>query len=90
MTNFVIKYVGLIILATFPFGDGAEYTLYEIDCNNLRMGQYVCPDPDYDLIDPKTQQPRGCTKENKAKGPLSMIVRCKKLFIPSLAYQQFY
>ncbi|KMQ89258.1 tm2 domain-containing protein, partial [Lasius niger] len=31
------------------------------------MGQYICPHPDYDFIDPKTQQPRGCTKENKAK-----------------------
>jgi len=41
---------------------------YEIDCNNLRMGQYICPHPNYDFIDPKTQQPRGCTKENKAKG----------------------
>lgn len=39
-----------------------------IDCNTLRMGQYLCPDPDYDLVDPKTQQIRGCTKENKAKG----------------------
>jgi hypothetical protein len=34
------------------------------------MGQYICPDPDstYSYIDPKTQQPYGCTKENKAKG----------------------
>ncbi|KAK2575664.1 hypothetical protein KPH14_012060 [Odynerus spinipes] len=31
------------------------------------MGQYICPHPDYDFIDPKTQQPKGCTKENKAK-----------------------
>lgn len=38
-----------------------------VDCNNLRLGQYICPDPNYDLIDPKTQQIRGCTRENKAK-----------------------
>ncbi|KAL1129737.1 hypothetical protein AAG570_012681 [Ranatra chinensis] len=31
------------------------------------MGQYLCPDPDYNLIDPKTQQPWGCTPDNKAK-----------------------
>lgn len=32
------------------------------------MGQYICPHPHYEFIDPKTQQPKGCTKENKAKG----------------------
>lgn len=36
---------------------------YEIDCHNLRMGQYICPDPDYDFIDPKTQQPTGCKQK---------------------------
>jgi len=43
---------------------------YNVDCSTLRMGQYMCPDPDpsYSYIDPKTQQPYGCTKENKAKG----------------------
>ncbi|KAL1512827.1 hypothetical protein ABEB36_002349 [Hypothenemus hampei] len=41
-----------------------------IDCSSLRMGQYLCPDPSYDLIDPKTQQIYGCSKDNKAK------VRC--------------
>lgn len=57
----------LVLLLSTALCDGANYT-YEIDCNNLRMGQYICPHPDYDFIDPKTQQPRGCTKENKAKG----------------------
>lgn len=38
-----------------------------IDCSTLRMGQYLCPDPTYTLVDPKTQQIQGCTKENKAK-----------------------
>ncbi|XP_066584504.1 TM2 domain-containing protein biscotti [Prorops nasuta] len=55
----------ILIVITLP-SNGADYT-YEIDCNNLRMGQYICPHPDYDFIDPKTQQPKGCTKENKAK-----------------------
>lgn len=41
---------------------------YEVDCTDLKMGQYICPDPAYDQIDPKTQQFYGCTKENKAKG----------------------
>lgn len=43
--------------------------VYRVDCSTLRMGQYLCPDPDHlDFIDPATQQPKGCTKENKAKG----------------------
>ncbi|GAB6026520.1 hypothetical protein CHUAL_012943 [Chamberlinius hualienensis] len=37
---------------------------FTIDCNNVRMGQYLCKDPD---VDPQTQQPRGCTKEGHAK-----------------------
>ncbi|XP_012231563.1 TM2 domain-containing protein biscotti isoform X2 [Linepithema humile] len=53
----------LILVLMIALCDGMD----EIDCNNLRMGQYICPHPDYDFIDPKTQQPRGCTKENKAK-----------------------
>uniref|UniRef100_A0A1B0CIK9 TM2 domain-containing protein n=2 Tax=Lutzomyia longipalpis TaxID=7200 RepID=A0A1B0CIK9_LUTLO len=41
----------------------------EVDCSELRMGQYLCPDPGNidNHIDPKTQQIRGCTRENKAK-----------------------
>lgn len=44
---------------------------YVVDCSTLRMGQYLCPDPDVNyaqsLVDPKTQQLRGCTQENKAR-----------------------
>lgn len=55
-----------IILIFLPF----DYSClgYEVDCTTLRLGQYICPDPDYDQVDPKTQQFFGCTKENKAKG----------------------
>ncbi|KAH1007644.1 TM2 domain-containing protein CG10795 [Dendroctonus ponderosae] len=38
-----------------------------VNCSTLRMGQFLCPDPSYDLIDPVTQEIRGCTKEGKAK-----------------------
>lgn len=62
----------LVLLPSIALCDGANYT-YEVDCSNLRMGQYICPHPDYDFIDPKTQQPRGCTKENKAKGTCEKI-----------------
>ncbi|XP_065211715.1 TM2 domain-containing protein CG10795 [Planococcus citri] len=40
-----------------------------INCSKLKMGQFICPDPTYDLIDPKTQQPRGCTDKNIARVP---------------------
>lgn len=39
----------------------------ELDCKDLIMGQFLCPDPNIVHIDAKTQQPIGCTKENKAK-----------------------
>lgn len=39
----------------------------DVDCSQLRIGQYMCPDPNIDHIDPKTQQPFGCTKSNTAK-----------------------
>ncbi|CAD6216262.1 GSCOCG00012877001-RA-CDS, partial [Cotesia congregata] len=32
------------------------------------IGQYICPHPNSDLIDRTTQQIRGCSKENKARG----------------------
>ncbi|XP_043274403.1 TM2 domain-containing protein CG10795 [Venturia canescens] len=66
MFETVLKCIGFMIIATFPSGNGADTVPYEIDCNNLLMGQYICPHPDYDLIDIKTQQPRGCSEENKA------------------------
>ncbi|XP_014245099.1 TM2 domain-containing protein CG10795 [Cimex lectularius] len=54
----------LVVASARPVTSQQTYT---VECSTLRMGQYICPDPDYDLIDPKTQQPRGCTTENKAK-----------------------
>lgn len=39
----------------------------EVDCGNtLIMGQFMCPDPSINHIDPHTQQPHGCTKDNVA------------------------
>lgn len=37
---------------------------YEVDCSMLQMGQYICTTPEIDNL---TQQPIGCTPENKAK-----------------------
>ncbi|KAJ0177255.1 hypothetical protein K1T71_007264 [Dendrolimus kikuchii] len=47
-----------------------------IDCSTLRLGQYICPDPTIEQIDPATQQYRGCVrgKDNPADGEAE--VRC--------------
>jgi len=47
------------------------------------MGQFLCPDPAYDFVDPKTQQPYGCTKENKATGKSQVYNKSK---INSIGY----
>lgn len=42
-----------------------EYTVYETNCSlTLQMGQYLCHPPE---IDPQTQQPTTCTKNNTAQ-----------------------
>lgn len=61
MDKFII--ITLLFLICEPLSGISD----TVNCNNLRMGQYLCPDPEYDLVDPKTQQIRGCTKENKAR-----------------------
>lgn len=64
----------LIILLTYfiyntqPSQGPVKTILYETECKNLKMGQFLCPDPAYDFIDPETQQLRGCTKNNVAQG----------------------
>lgn len=45
-----------------------------MDCSNLRLGQYICPDPNLQHIDPKTQQFLGCTRQNKADGIVFKII----------------
>lgn len=42
-------------------------SLVELDCSQLRVGQYLCPDPNINHIDPKTQQPYDCNRNNVAK-----------------------
>ena len=59
----------LYLIFTFTQTLVGTSEVYKVDCSSLRMGQYLCPDPAYmDFIDPVTQQPKDCTKENKAKG----------------------
>jgi len=63
----------LMCVLFFPSNYGEDTSLDPltpsklVDCSMLRMGQYLCPDPSYNLVDPKTQEIYGCTKENKAK-----------------------
>lgn len=66
-----IKSVLFIFICALKLSFGNEFNQITVDCNTLRMGQYLCPDPLYELIDSKTQQIKGCTKENKAKSMCS-------------------
>uniref|UniRef100_A0A1B6K4I5 TM2 domain-containing protein n=1 Tax=Homalodisca liturata TaxID=320908 RepID=A0A1B6K4I5_9HEMI len=58
-----------IVFIVFMLEVANSKSSYEVDCSKLRMGQYLCPHPDIidSYIDPKTQQPRGCTQQNKAE-----------------------
>lgn len=66
-----VVFLFLCILLVVPSWCDEKAQLFtspvKVDCNTLRLGQYLCPDPAYDFIDPETQQIRGCTKDNKAK-----------------------
>lgn len=59
----------LIFLALFVTLNNVKgestFETYETNCSSLRMGQYICPPPE---IDPLTQQLKGCTKNNSARG----------------------
>ncbi|XP_076060030.1 TM2 domain-containing protein 1 biscotti [Oratosquilla oratoria] len=54
----------LFLFCTFFSKTFSEDGVYVTNCSTLQMGQYLCSDP---VIDPKTQQPAGCTPEGKAK-----------------------
>lgn len=64
MDLWLLKFlIWLLIVSTSVYPEDVE-----VDCSTLRMGQYLCPDPNYDYIDPKTQTYRDCRPDNKAKG----------------------
>lgn len=60
----MISIVGLLLLLLYFLSD---VRTIEVDCDKLLVGQYICPDPNINFIDPNTQQPYGCTKDNVAK-----------------------
>lgn len=42
--------------------DAKSDKVVTVDCSTLRLGQYICPDPIMDQINPDTQQFQGCVK----------------------------
>lgn len=69
MTSVWLVFIILTYFVHFARSPGSGKTVeYQTDCKNLRMGQFICPDPAYEFIDPETQQLRGCTKDNIAQG----------------------
>lgn len=82
----------VLFLSLVKFGQGSTVMENKVDCGTLRMGQYMCPDPDVNyiqqLIDPKTQQLRGCTPENKGKGKSStkLQINLDKAIVWSLLF----
>ncbi|XP_063533864.1 TM2 domain-containing protein CG10795 [Cydia strobilella] len=50
---------------------------FVVDCSTLRLGQYICPDPGIDQIDPDTQQFRGCSpgKDVPSEGEAEVLCR---------------
>lgn len=58
--------LSLCFISNFLFGCASDEAkvekLFTVDCSTLRLGQYICPDPSINHIDPETQQFKGCTK----------------------------
>ncbi|XP_075973615.1 TM2 domain-containing protein 1 biscotti [Anticarsia gemmatalis] len=47
-----------------------------VDCSTLRLGQFICPDPNIDQINPDTQQFYGCTKGKDIPSEGEAEVQC--------------
>ncbi|XP_049868851.1 TM2 domain-containing protein CG10795 [Pectinophora gossypiella] len=47
-----------------------------VDCSTLRPGQYICPDPSINPIDPDTQQFKGCVKGKEIPSEGEAEVQC--------------
>ncbi|KAM3961024.1 LOW QUALITY PROTEIN: TM2 domain-containing protein 1 biscotti [Aphomia sociella] len=69
----------LIVLNSFVRGSDepkSDSMIEEVDCSTLRLGQYICPDPSINQIDPDTQQYRGCTKGEDIPSEGEALVQC--------------
>ncbi|KOB76835.1 TM2 domain-containing protein, partial [Operophtera brumata] len=47
-----------------------------VDCSTLRLGQYICPDPAEDQIDPDTQQFKKCVMGKEIPSEGEAEVKC--------------
>lgn len=73
----LIPIYAIIIFVTVEATDEAKRDkLVTVDCSTLRIGQYICPDPTIDQIDPETQQFRGCVKGKDVPADGEAEVRC--------------
>lgn len=66
MRRSTLKYY-LSVICLILLNEIAKIIAVEVDCSQLRVGQYLCPDPNVNHIDPTTQQPRDCSNNNVAK-----------------------
>ncbi|XP_038211969.1 TM2 domain-containing protein CG10795 [Zerene cesonia] len=57
---YILPFYLICICKASDEAKGENYVF--VDCSTLRLGQYICPDPNINHIDPDTQQLRGCTK----------------------------
>ncbi|KAL4701903.1 hypothetical protein ACJJTC_013762 [Scirpophaga incertulas] len=67
----------LLLLSLANASDEAKTVKNEIvDCATLRLGQFICPDPSINPIDPATQQYRGCMKGDRIPSEGLAEVQC--------------
>ncbi|XP_061713684.1 TM2 domain-containing protein CG10795 [Cydia pomonella] len=72
--HFVIVCLLCLCSSTLASDEPNEFV---VDCSTLRLGQYICPDPSIDQIDPDTQQFRGCSpgKDVPSEGEAEVFCR---------------
>lgn len=64
MSRIFFVHICLLLMCSrvWASDDGKGDKVATVDCSTLRLGQYICPDPTIDQIDPDTQQFKGCVK----------------------------
>ncbi|XP_047529672.1 TM2 domain-containing protein CG10795 [Vanessa atalanta] len=73
---FVVSYLSLFCCETYASDEVKGDKSVIVDCGTLRLGQYICPDPSLNQIDPDTQQYRGCTKGKDIASEGEAEVQC--------------
>ncbi|CAG9093736.1 unnamed protein product [Plutella xylostella] len=62
--------------AVWGSDDAKVEKVMPVDCSTLRLGQFICPDPSINQIDPDTQQFRGCMKGKDVPSEGEAEVQC--------------